>query len=184
MTKVPIPLRADDLTVFARALSRQLGDASPAHLRLMNMIARAAGFQNVQHMRSARAAERRLAKPDDPVVANARLVERTLHQFDDFGRLRQWPSKRAVQTLALWALWSTFPANASLDEREVNALLAQEHVFEDAATLRRTMVCNGLLTRNRNGTNYRRVEQQPPAEAKATIRALSPRRKTRAMRRA
>ena len=179
MTKSPIPLRADDLTVFARTLSRQLGADSPSHLTLMNMIARAAGFQNVQHMRSATAAEKRLTRQADDPAFNARLVERTLHQFDDIGRLRQWPSRRAIQTLALWAVWATLPANRSLDERALNARLAHEHCFQDAATLRRTMISCGLLTRKRDGTDYRRVEQKPPADAKAVIHVLSARRRAR-----
>lgn len=57
MPKAPLPLRADDLMTFVRALSQQLGDASPSHPTLMNMIARAANYQNVQHLRSAYAAE-------------------------------------------------------------------------------------------------------------------------------
>ena len=180
MTKTPMPLHADDMTVFARALSRQLGDASPSHLTLMNMIARAAGFQNVQHMRAASAAARRLDSQTDDRVIDSRAVERTLHQFDEFGRLRQWPSRRSIQTLSLWALWATLPTHQALDEREVNGHFADEHLFEDAATLRRTMISCGLLSRKRDGTDYRRIERKPPAEAKAVIHALSARRRTRA----
>ncbi|MEM6463778.1 MAG: DUF2087 domain-containing protein [Pseudomonadota bacterium] len=180
MTKSPVPLRADDMTVFARALARQLGDTSPSHLTLMNMIARAAGFQNVQHMRSASAAQKRLARPKDDLFANARTVERTLHQFDEFGRLRQWPSRRSIQTLALWALWATLPAGQSLDESAVNDRFADEHLFGDAATIRRTMISCALLTRKKDGTDYRRIEQKPPADANAVIRALSARRRLRA----
>ncbi|MEL6521815.1 MAG: DUF2087 domain-containing protein [Pseudomonadota bacterium] len=179
MTKSPIPLRADDLTLFARSLSRQLGDASPSHLTLMNMIARSAGFQNVQHMRSVTAAEKRLDRTVEAPAIDARLVERTLHQFDEAGRLRRWPSKRSVQNLALWGLWATVPANESLTERSVNARLMGEHCFEDTATLRRAMVSCGLLTRKRDGTDYRRVEQKPPADAKALIQGLSARRRAR-----
>lgn len=71
MPKTPLPLRADDLTVFVRALSKQLGDASPSHLTLMNMAARAAGYQNVRHMRSRHAAATRLVRAavDTPVDA-------------------------------------------------------------------------------------------------------------------
>ena len=179
MTKTPISLHADDLTVFARALSRQLGDSSPSHLTLMNMIARASGFQNVQHMRSASAAGRRLKNRKDDLIADARTVERTLHQFDEFGRLCRWPSKRSIQTMALWALWATLPANKSLGERALSDHFANEHLFEDAATLRRTMIACGLLTRKNDGTDYRRVEQKPPADAKAVIHVLSARRHTR-----
>ena len=184
MTKTPLPLRADDLTTFTRALSRQLGQASPSHLALMNMLARAAGFQNLQHLRAASAAQRRLdsrveAPPLEPSPADARQVERALHQFDALGRLQAWPARRAVQTLALWGLWSAFPAGSSLREREVNDLLQPEHLFGDPATLRRTMISCGLVTRQPDCTDYRRVEREPPAEAKAVIRSLSARRSAR-----
>ncbi len=179
MPKNPLPLHANDLTTFVRALSNQLGDESPKHLSLMNMVARAAGFQNVQHMRSAHAAAQRLKQLAEAPPADARVVERALHQFDSFGRLRQWPSRRNVQTLALWALWARLPADQSLPEREVNENLNEEHVFADPATLRRTMVSCGLLSRRNDGTDYRRVEQEPPTEAKALIRALGVRRHAR-----
>ncbi|WP_412071529.1 DUF2087 domain-containing protein [Roseobacter sp.] len=85
------------------------------------------------------------------------LVERALHQFDDMVRLKQWPSSRSVQTLALWALWTTLPAGRSMPEREVNALLSREHLFYDPATLRRTMISCGFVVRRRDGTDYRRI---------------------------
>ncbi|WP_299736495.1 DUF2087 domain-containing protein [uncultured Roseobacter sp.] len=179
MPKTPLPLRAGDLTTFVRALSKQLGDASPSHLSLMNMAARAAGYQNVQHMRSAHAAAQRLSRAADDPPHDARAVERALHQFDATGRLDRWPSKRSVQTLALWALWATLPADRSMPEREVNERLAHEHLFNDPATLRRTMVSCALLSRRRDGTDYRRIEQEPSAEAKALITALAARRRAR-----
>lgn len=179
MTKAPLSMCVDDMTVFTRVLSRQLGETSPSHLALMNMVARAAGFQNVQHMRSVSAAAKRLDNQTETAVADARSVERTLHQFDDYGRLLQWPARRSVQTLALWALWATLPANKVLDERAINDHLEEEHLFDDPATLRRTMISCGLLRRKRDGTDYRRIEQQPLAEAKAVISALSARRRAR-----
>jgi len=180
MTKTPVPLRVSDMTVFTRSLSQQLGETSPSHLTLMNIVARAAGFQNVQHMRAASAAARRLEDAPGDIITDARAVERTLHQFDQLGKLLRWPSKRSVQTLALWALWATLPSNASLSERTVNDIFDEEHHFQDSATLRRTMISCGLLTRQLDGTDYRRVEQKPPTEAKAIIRELSARRSTRA----
>jgi hypothetical protein len=179
MTKTPVPLHAEDLTAFTRALSRQLGQASPSHLALMNMVARASGFQNVQHMRAVRAAARRLEARVESRPVDARLVERTLQQFDPLGRLRSWPARRAVQTLALWGLWAALPAGATGHEREINARLRPEHLFGDPATLRRTMISCGLLQRRADGTDYRRVEQEPPPEAKALIKILTARRRAR-----
>lgn len=179
MTRSPVALYAEDLTIFTRALSQQLGETGPSHLILMNMIARAAGFQNVQHLRSAHASVQRLKSRKDAPTGDARSVERALQRFDSTGRLRQWPSKRAVQTLALWALWATLPAGTIMREREINERLAQEHLFSDPATLRRTMISCGLLTRRADGTDYRRVEQEPSPEAKALIHVMSARRRGR-----
>ncbi|NOD75173.1 MULTISPECIES: DUF2087 domain-containing protein [unclassified Ruegeria] len=179
MSKTPVPLHIDDLTPFVRTLSNQLGAASPSHLTLMNMVARAAGFQNVQHMRADSAANRRLQNRSDPPAPNARLVERTLHLFDTEGRLRQWPSKRSVQTLSLWALWAAVPTGKTLHEAKVNACLNAEHCFDDPATLRRTMISCGLLTRRKDGSEYRRVEQEPPVDAKQVIHDIARRRRER-----
>ncbi|WP_299078553.1 DUF2087 domain-containing protein [uncultured Ruegeria sp.] len=179
MTKTPLPLHADDLTVFTKSLSGQLDEASPPHLTLMNMIARAAGFQNVQHMRSANAAQRRLEVQRHKPPVDMRSVERALLQFDKHGRLRQWPSKRSVQTLALWALWAALPAGEALRERDVNAHLNREHMFGDPAILRRSMISCGLLTRKNDGTDYKRVEQAPPAEAEMLIHTVTSLRRAR-----
>ncbi|AHD08649.1 DUF2087 domain-containing protein [Phaeobacter gallaeciensis] len=179
MTRKSIPLQVDDLSHFSRALARQLGEASPPHLTLMNMLARAAGFQNLQHQRAVQAAAGRLAQANTAPSADHRLIERTLTQFDASGRLLRWPSRRAVQTLALFGLWAVFPPDTPMPETEVNRLLLAEHEFEDPATLRRTMISCGLLTRQRDGSNYRRIEQEPPTEAKALISRLSARRKQR-----
>jgi hypothetical protein len=180
MKKTPVPLLADDITTFSRALARQLGSTSPPHLALMNMLARAAGFQNLQHMQAQNAAAIRLGRPTKTPLLDARAVEQALNQFDSSGRLLRWPAKRTVQTLALWALWAVFPAGTSLSERDVNTLLQPEHLFGDPATLRRTMISCGMLTRRPDGTDYRRVERAPPPEAKTLINVLTPLRRARA----
>lgn len=179
MTKTPLSLVTDDLSAFARKLARQLGDTAPSHLSLMNMLARAAGYQNVQHLRATQAAEHRLPQSDAPERIDHRLIERTLHQFDDHARLTQWPSRRAVQILALYALWSILPADVALSEKQVNAALNAEHLFGDPATLRRTMIASKLLTRTTDGSEYRRVEHHPSPEARDLITRLKPRRAAR-----
>lgn len=178
MPKTPLPLRGDDLTTFVRAFAKQLGEVSPPHPTLMNMAARAAGYQNVQHMRSACAAEERLQRVSKENPSDARTVERALQQFDELARLKQWPAKRKNQTLALWALWATLPMGRSLKEQEVNELFYKEHLFSDPATLRRTMIFFELLSRRIDGSDYRRIEKEPPADAKTLIRALGTRRRT------
>ncbi|MEO1798289.1 MAG: DUF2087 domain-containing protein [Pseudomonadota bacterium] len=173
MTRTPLPLYHDDLSSFSRTLAKELGPNAPSHLTLMNMLARAAGFENVQHMRAAEAASRRLARQEPPAPVDARRVERALQHFDAEGRLKQWPSKRQSQTLALWAIWARLPAKAPMSEPELNAKLNAAHSFEDPATLRRAMISEGLLTREVDGSVYHRLEQRPPAEALALAQAIA-----------
>ena len=174
MSKQKLPLVADDISAFARALSRQLDDTvgAPGHLTLMNMLARSGGYRNFQHLRSSYAAEQRLETPVAQAPIDFGLVERALNQFDQGGRLTHWPSRRSVRDLCLWGLWSRFPAGRSLKEREVNAFLGRWHLFNDAAQLRRSLVEVGLVDRMRDCSAYLRVEQRPPGEALALARLL------------
>jgi hypothetical protein len=174
MSKVTIPLFSEDISNFSKALRAQLSKAEgvPNHLALMNMLARAAGFQNLQHMQANAAAERRLSQSAPVEDVDHRRVERALRMFDDEGRMTVWPSKRAVQDLCLWVFWAALPRGKVLHEREVNAILERLHLFDDAPILRRTLATQGFLTRNTDGSDYRRVEQQPPPEALALLAAL------------
>lgn len=161
-----VPLRTDDLSAFVRALGTELGDDAPSHLSLMNMCARAAGFRNYQHLRASSRSEERM---DAPVSADAavdhRKVERTLHQFDEMGRLMRWPTKLGIQKLAIWAFWAELQPGEVLTEAEINDRFEPCHLFDDPATLRRMLVGLQLIVRERDGSAYSRVEMAPPAEA-------------------
>ena len=177
MTRDLIALPVADLSAFTRALSRQLADeARPSHQSLMNMLARAAGFRNLQHLHAARAAGQRLAVVPPPEAVDHTLVARALVQFDPGGRLIRWPARRSVQILCLWALWSALPPGGPRTEKQISDALNALHLFGDAAILRRDMVHLGLLRRDPGGINYARTEQPPPPEARALIRHLAARR--------
>ena len=70
MSKEAIPFVAEDISAFSKALGKQLraAETPPGHLALMNMVARAGGYRNFQHLRASEAAKRRL---DDPPVVEA-----------------------------------------------------------------------------------------------------------------
>ena len=146
MSKDSIPLIAPDIGRFARNLAVQLNDNKelPSHLSLMNMLARASGFRNYQHLRAAQASKDRLDQPVDLVV-DFRLVERAMHQFNAQGQLIRWPSKRSVQTLCLWALWAQLPSATLMHERDVNGTLNAWHLFQDPALVRRSLISQKML---------------------------------------
>lgn len=176
MTRDTLPLPVADLSAFARALSRQLtaAEGAPSHLALMNMLARAGGFRNVQHLRAAQSAAARLEAPAPvPEPVDHTLVVRALNLFGPDGALRQWPARRNVQVLCLWALWSRLPRGEVRTERAFSAGLNTLHTFGDAALLRRDMVEMGLVHRTADCTAYTRAERQPPATARELIRHIA-----------
>lgn len=177
MSRPAIPLDVDDISKFARNLSQELGKSPepPSHLSLMNMLARASGFANFQHLKASQAALHRLSRPQVVGHVDHRLLERALSQFDDAGKLLQWPGRRMVQDLVLWPLWARLPERTEMTEREISQRLNKLHRFEDAAILRRSLVTQGLFKRTTDGKTYLRIEQKPQPTARALIDRLSDR---------
>ena len=181
MTRDTLSLAVADLSAFSRIPSRQLAEtaALPSHLTVMNMLAHAQGFRNLQHLKSAQTAAARLAAL--PAVQDAvdhTLEARALVHFDAEARLRQWPARRIVQMLGLWALWARLPAAHPMTERQISTALDALHCFGDATILRHDMVALGLFSRISGGSVCLHQEQPPPPEALALIRHLSARHTT------
>ena len=102
-------------------------------------------------------------------------MTRALGWFDAQGRLTGWPAKRSVRQLCLWALWAQLPPGR-YDEREISALIEPMMAFRDPAQVRRSLVEDGQLKRNRDGTGYQRQPARPDATAQAVIAAVTRRR--------
>jgi hypothetical protein len=173
MAREATPLVVPDLSTFARSLGRALNTRHAAsneplgHLHLQNLIARAAGYRNLQALKAAAA---RMPAPG----ANARLsnsARRTLMQFDRDGRLLRWPTKFSVQRLAMWLLWTRFEGRRVYTEREVNEILKAANAFGDHVTLRRELVNHHLLTRKSDCSEYRKVSARPDEEVRALLSA-------------
>lgn len=176
MTRTAFPFATRDVSALARSLQRELAahDGAPGHVQLLNMLARAGGYRNFQHFRAQQAAADRLDTPPAPAEpVDHRRVERVARYFDGEGRLTAWPAKTIDQRLALWALWAKLPPEAVMTERQISAWLQDRHRFGDPALLRRELVQTGLMTRTLDCREYRRVEQRPPGEALALIRAVA-----------
>lgn len=179
MTRTIFPMAVADMSAFARSLRQQIValDHKPSHLEILNLLSRAGGFRNYQHFRAeAKAADpvgtpepvadRLLPLPDThpDIQPDEKRVMHTLRVFDRAGQITRWPGKRSQQQLCLWYLWSKIPRGRSFSEREIGEFLSALHLFGDPALLRRDLFDLGLVTRNRDGSNYRRVERRPPPE--------------------
>lgn len=167
MSKEPLSLTIPDLSGFAKALRAGLAQP-PSHLEMLGLIARAAGFRNYQHLKA------RLAEvPPEPL--DDRAVTRAARFFDASGQFTDWPGKTGVQRLCLWVIWAQLPPEARWTEREISARIDGMCRFRDAAQIRRSLIEHGLLARERDGSDYRRIECRPPPEARALIaRVLRP----------
>jgi hypothetical protein len=177
MSKTLLPYHSDDISALARSLKRQLVNCEtpPGHLELLNMLARANGYRNFQHYRVE--VDSRPQRDVAPVAAEPELVDfkrvnRLLRMFDREGKLVRWPSKRSQQELCLWLIWSKIPARQVFTEKEINQLLNDSHLFGDHALLRRWLCDYGMMSRTRDGREYRRLEKRPPAEAIELIRRV------------
>lgn len=171
------PLIAEDISAFARSLAGQMAahEGAFSHVELLNMLARSSGYRNFQHLRAQREALARLAAPSPaapPAVVDAGRLRRLVRLFDAEGRLTRWPSKRGLEASCLWVVWSHVPARRVMSERELDAELAGAHTFGDAALLRRGLCDTGLMSRTRDGREYRRVEAKPSAEALLLLSTL------------
>ncbi|MCW3835519.1 DUF2087 domain-containing protein [Sphingomonas canadensis] len=184
MSREVIAYSVSDISALAKSLRAQMAarEAPPGHVEMLNILARAAGHRNFQHLRAQANARDALERPAPPaaVPLDHVLVQRAARYFDADGKLAQWPARTGLQHLCVWALWAQVPPGEVFSERQISLLLNTLHNFGDAAILRRVLSENGLMTRTRDGRIYCRREQAPPPEAAALIRYLELRRRSAA----
>ena len=170
MSKQLIAFAHPDLSALAKSLRSQLTalDHKPTHVEMLNLLARANGHANFQHLRAN-------FVPDTIPAFDQSRVDKVIRHFDAQGRMIRWPAKTNHQDLCLWVIWSRIPAAERLSEKELNEHIIAAHLFGDHAILRRSLVDAGLLARTPDGRIYRRIEQLPPADATALLQAISAR---------
>jgi len=160
-----IPLDVRDISGFAKALRGQI-ETDATHQTLLNALARAAGWRNYQHLARVHG-----DAPRKPAV-NAAAVTRAAARFDGAGRFTGWPAKRGLRLLCLWPIWARLP-DGPLGEQAMSREIHAHCTFRDAAGIRREMVGEGMLTRNPDGSDYRRVGRRPDPTQRAVIRAVT-----------
>ena len=68
--------------------------------------------------------------------------------------------------------WSRLEGRTRFTERQISEWIQLWHVFGDHALLRRALVAWRLVQRNQDGSDYRRIEQKPPAELRPLLARL------------
>ncbi len=174
MSKVPLPFYANDVSDLARSLRRQFErlDHLPSHVEMLNLLAKSGGCRNFQHFKAQQDDAARAVPRPQPAEVNHKLVKRLVRFFDDRGCLIRWPKKYSQRMLCLWVLWSRLTPKTVWSEREISELLEGLHRFGDHALLRRELADREFVTRTPDGSEYRRIEKQPPAEAMELFRLV------------
>lgn len=185
MPRELIPFATDDLSAFARALRHALAAREsaepPTHVEMLNLLARAAGHRNLQALRSAQRVPRAARTAEDRVLAPlSEHAKKALRLFDARGRMVQWPSRFAVQRMAMWILWTRFEPRRVYREKDVNEVLKAANAFDDHVTLRRELVNHHLLGRKSDCSEYRRLPARPDSEVRALLAAWKARRRAEA----
>ncbi len=174
MSRTPLSLHIGDVSAVAKSLRRQIDDLerAPSHVEMLNLLAKAGGYKNFQHLKSEREASAPLPGRQDAPAVDRKRVKRVAGYFDLQGRLIRWPKKHSQRLLCLWVLWTRLPARTPMSELEIDERLSLDHLFCDHAMLRRWLVDQGLVTRTPDGREYRRVETKPPSEAMEVFRCI------------
>ncbi|WP_319531738.1 DUF2087 domain-containing protein [uncultured Cohaesibacter sp.] len=178
MSRQQLPLTIRDVSAFARSLSKELSkaDDQPGHLEWLNMLARASGYKNYQHLKAdQKAAERLNHNAADSQPVDHKLIEQASRHVNLEGQLLRWPSKASHRTLCLWLIWSHLPPKTDMNERDVNERLRAMCLFEDHVSVRRALVDFSFVDRSSDGSRYRRRERPPAAPEAAFIRHIGSR---------
>jgi hypothetical protein len=77
--------------------------------------------------------------------------------LDDTGKIKQLPEKQKMRRALLEYLAEKFEPNCDYTERDVNDICNLWNTFGDCFILRRELVDNGLLCRERDGSRYWRA---------------------------
>lgn len=181
MSRTIIPMEISDLSAFAKSVREKFSalDHKPSHVEVLNLLSKAAGFRNFQHLRDKHQRTEVIqawsleADPVPQTVADETRVGRTLRLFNSEGLMIRWPTKRSQQELCLWYLWSKIPRDRLFSEREISAFLDTLHTFGDAALLRRDMADLGMMRRNRDGSDYRWMDKVPPPELALLLQRIA-----------
>lgn len=74
--------------------------------------------------------------------------------FDDKGKLKAWPSKRNKKLLVLDYLAQYFEDSRKYTEKEINEILNELHLFNDAPLIRRELFEMKYLDRKLDCSAY------------------------------
>lgn len=98
---------------------------------------------------------------------DAQYRQKVLDAFFEYGKLKTIPSQRKKERIVLEYIVGAFEYGRMYPEKEVNLIISD--YYDDFCTLRRDMVCEGLL--GRSSVGYWRMEGKKDKERTGNSRA-------------
>lgn len=90
-------------------------------------------------------------------------MSKLINFLDDEGKVKAWPSKKAMKIEVLNYIAGKFEEQRLYSEKEVNQLIEEWHLFGDYFMIRRGMIDYKMLGRTRNGSQYWKIESEKDA---------------------
>lgn len=78
--------------------------------------------------------------------------------LDKDGKVKEWPSKKDMKYLVLAYIAGKFQYNVDYSEKEVNSVILENHTFNDYFLIRRELIENNFLKRERDCSRYWKVK--------------------------
>ena len=80
--------------------------------------------------------------------------------FNTYGKITRWPKKQADKKSVIEFLAAKFVFDKIYNEKEVNGIIQQSHLFQDIALLRRELISRRYLARKDDGSEYWKITGQ------------------------
>lgn len=104
-------------------------------------------------------------KSDETAIQNEREAEyrkRVIDSFFEYGKLKSIPAQRKKKRIILEEIAKSFQPGKTYSEREVNIIIADFH--DDFCTIRRDMISEKIMGRNRDCDRYWLLEANEKEE--------------------
>lgn len=86
--------------------------------------------------------------------------EQVMRFLDEESKIRVYPSKRKKKLIVLEFLVEKFEMDKEYSEKEINEIIDNSHTFNDICLLRRELIDNRFLGRERDGSVYWRIDKK------------------------
>lgn len=87
-------------------------------------------------------------------------VNRIKRYLDKDGKVKELPSKKEIKCLILAYIADKFEYDVNYSEKEVNFIITENHIFNDYFLIRRELIENNFLGRERDCSRYWKIEKE------------------------